>query len=319
MSSMKSEMGSLGVTVRPPGNALGWLLAVIVAVAMLGGLASLRGPLATLSPTYLYGKNALKDFVQEYLLAKAVADGTDPYLPVNVLAARYLGISLDGVYPHPSPHPPPVALLSLPLSALEYPTAAAIWLGVELACLLAAVYLLLRTAGLQPAALPSVAIAVASLAWFPMTDELLLGQLMLPLLLILAAARLALLLGRPILGGTLLGCTMLIKPLTWPVFFVFVVRREWRGLAAAAWAIFLGYTAACWAMGRNESWPTPPGSCPRPLTLSGALTPASRPGVLAGDSSTAPGRRCRSTPGSPPPRSSSRRLPPGPWRPACRP
>ena len=235
--------------LRSPAGALKLLLAVIVAVAVLGGLPSLREPLAAVSPAYLYRKDAIKDFVQEYLLAKALADGIDPYLPINVLAVRYLGISLEETYPHPSPHPPPVAILSLPLTALDYPTAATAWLVTELICLVAAVYLLARTAGLQPTLMPSLAIVAASLAWFPVADELLLGQLMLPLLLILTLGRLALLKGRPVLGGTLLGCAALVKPITWPVLVVFAVMKEWRVLVAAAWVIGIGYTVAGWAMG----------------------------------------------------------------------
>ena len=84
----------IGAGVRSPARALRLLLPAIVAAAVLGGLLSLREPLAAVSPAYLYRENAIKDFAQEYLLAKAVADGTDPYLPINVLAAGYLGISV---------------------------------------------------------------------------------------------------------------------------------------------------------------------------------------------------------------------------------
>ncbi len=242
----------IGAGARSPARAHRLLLSVIVAAAVLGGVPSLQEPLAAVSPAYLYRENAIKDFAQEYLLARALADGTDPYLPIHVLAARYLGISLERTYPHPSPHPPPVAVLSLPLAAFDYPTAATAWLGAELICLVAAVYLLARTAGLQPTLMPSLAIAAVSLAWFPVADELLLGQLMLPLLLILTLARLALLRGRPVLGGSLLGCAALIKPVTWPVLVVFAVRREWRVLVAAAWVIGLGYAVAGWAMGAQR-------------------------------------------------------------------
>jgi Glycosyltransferase family 87 len=181
-----------------------------------------------------------KDFGQEYLLARATLDRIDPYQPIRELGARYVSASGYFDKPYPTPHPPTVALMALPLGLLGYSSAVRIWFGFELVCLLASVALLIQGAGL-PIPLRMVAvIAVALVAWPPMTLELGLGQLTLPVLLGLAGAQVALLARRSVLGGGLLSVTLLIKPIAWPWLIVLAWRREWRALAAAGGVILAG-------------------------------------------------------------------------------
>ena len=85
-----------------------------------------------------------KDFVQEYVLARAIRAGVNPYLPVDELAEIFVAPASGLVPTYPTPHPPPVAVFSLPLSLLAYEQAAVLWFVLEIACLLLAVYLLLR-------------------------------------------------------------------------------------------------------------------------------------------------------------------------------
>jgi hypothetical protein len=83
----------------------------LFALLLLAG-ASVWTSAASLAPPHVY----LKDFMQEYLLAKAALGGVNPYLPLPALARQFISpppvIALD----HPTPHPPPVAVLSLPLA-----------------------------------------------------------------------------------------------------------------------------------------------------------------------------------------------------------
>src|SRR5438477_4059457 len=73
------------------------------------------------------------DFVQDYLLARAILDGRDPYAVAGVeLATRYLPESAPYTIRHVSLHPPAAALVSLPFGLLSYRAARAVWLGLEL-------------------------------------------------------------------------------------------------------------------------------------------------------------------------------------------
>jgi len=181
-----------------------------------------------------------KDFGQEYLLARAIRDGVDPYLPIQTLGARYVGVIGYFDKQHPTPHPPTVGLLAFPLGLLSYPAAVRVWFAFELVCLVAALGMLARATGV-PIRLQSLPVlAVAMVLWPPLTLEIGLGQLMLPLLLALTSAQLALLRGRTPLGGGLLGLSMLIKPIAWPWLIVLVWRRDWRALAAATAVVVAG-------------------------------------------------------------------------------
>src|ERR1700716_621502 len=87
-----------------------------------------------------------KDFGQEYLLARAIRDGVDPYLPIQTLGARYVDVTGYFDRQHPPPRPPTVGLLALPLGLLSYSTAARVWFAFELVCLVAALAMLVRVA-----------------------------------------------------------------------------------------------------------------------------------------------------------------------------
>ncbi len=106
-----------GATPRPkaaaPRHAIGGLIwsqsraarllrRAAVPLAFLFGLTMLRFPMGSLVAPHVYRK----DFLQEYLLARAIAEGVDPYLPIPMLADRFLGQLPVPLFPHPTPHPP---------------------------------------------------------------------------------------------------------------------------------------------------------------------------------------------------------------------
>ena len=99
---------------RQPGMVL--LKYALVLVAAVIGLISLQLIFRSLLRPYVYQK----DFIQEYLLSRAVLDGVDPYLSLPELALRFLGPLPNSVLQHPTPHPPPVAILSLLLGLISY-------------------------------------------------------------------------------------------------------------------------------------------------------------------------------------------------------
>jgi hypothetical protein len=210
------------------------------AVALALGVVAVFYAGGSLSPSQVHWK----DFGQEYLLARAIRDGADPYVPVSTLAERYAAPIGFMDKPHPTPHPPTVGIILLPVAWLSYPVAATTWFVVELACLMAAVQLLAvaNQVPLRARMVPLVALMLA--AWPAIVLELGLGQLTIPILALLAGAQLALERSRPKLAGALIGMSLLLKPLAWPVVIVLALYRDWRAALAAAATTFAGYLVA---------------------------------------------------------------------------
>lgn len=180
-SSSESRMHVLGRLVTSPSRGLSVCRWLLVALGLTIGLKNLSEFLA---PPASYPK----DFIQEYVMARAAAHGVDPYLPPNELARRY-AVHLAGMmFPHPSPHPPPVAVLFLPISALSYSTAAYLWLALGVASVTGASYLFLRGGGRRSPPWETLLVAVALLSWAPVREDLFLGNVNCQLLFTLALA-----------------------------------------------------------------------------------------------------------------------------------
>ena len=176
-----------------------------------------------------------KDFLQDYLLARAVIDGTDPYIGLSTLAAPYADQAVrDRLGPLPTPHPPTVALLVLPLAYLPYHMAAIAWLAIELACLAVTIAILL----------PARWYAIVILAWLPILADLESGQLMIPLLLILSSMYVAMRSGHHVLGGVILGLSFFLKPIAWPLLLVFMIKCRPAATFASVYVALIGYSIA---------------------------------------------------------------------------
>jgi hypothetical protein len=173
-----------------------------------------------------------KDFISPYLLAKAMIQGGDPYLPLPELARIWMSYANYTALDHPTPHPPVFGLFAVPFALLSYEKAAVLWLFFELGCLLASVALLHRW--WRGAARPGwIAVWFAfALGWTPVAQDLWFSQLSCFLLLLMIGAWLSLREGRDAMGGTLLGGLMAFKLLAWPVVLYLVLRRRWRGVIA---------------------------------------------------------------------------------------
>jgi hypothetical protein len=84
----------------------------LVLTAVLVGIRNIRVWLLSLSFPYIFGK----DFIQDFLIAKAVLSGANPYFPAKKLADLFMGpLPIRWIIQHPSPHPPPAALFCLQL------------------------------------------------------------------------------------------------------------------------------------------------------------------------------------------------------------
>lgn len=192
-----------------------------------------------------------KDLQQEYLLAKALVNGVNPYSPLPELTQRWLPGHQIKAFTHPTPHPFAIGWLSLPLAALTFPQAATAWLIFECLCLLLSIILWRRLRG-QPLDLRAVALSFAVLlAWHPLSLELYTGQLSLVLLPLFLAAWLALRKGREVQGGLFLGSLVVLKMAGAPLLLWLAWQRRWRAVGAAA-ALWTG--AHLLAMGLH-GWP----------------------------------------------------------------
>jgi hypothetical protein len=160
------------------------------------------------------------DFAQDYFLARAVVSGIDPYLPLHELGVQF---GVPNQISHSSTHPPSFAVLCLPLALLSFQQAAFIWLVLGLISLLLSLHLLFGVKGIG---LP--VICLAAIAWPPVLFDLALGQLMLPQLLLLTLAWLALRSQKDMLGGMLLGLTISIKLIAWPLLIFLLIRKRFK-------------------------------------------------------------------------------------------
>lgn len=224
-----------------------WLIRLIplvgltlVAIQRIMMLISVQG-----DPESLYRK----DFLQEYVMVRAVAAGENPYLPVTQLAARYIGAQSQIPFAHPTPHSPIIGLLLLPLALVDYVTAATWWLGVSLGALLVgmiAVFYLMT--GRWALGWPIV-LGALSLTWAPVISDLAVGNLNIILMCLLAGCLVALRVGRSLVAGVLVGLSLLIKPIAWPLVAVLLWRRDYRAVVGTLAINVVGYLLVGWIIG----------------------------------------------------------------------
>jgi hypothetical protein len=218
---------------------------VLVILGAVMGFLGLQYCVTSLLRPYVYQK----DFIQEYLLARAVLRGIDPYLPLPELALRFLGSLPNSVLQHPTPHPPPVAIISLPLGLLSYERAAIVWFLFEMVCVAVSIRLLLRWLGGRSGWALTIFLTFLAFAWTPFRDEVTVGQLMTPLLVLLIGAWLALRSGKQTLGGILLGCLVALKLMAWPIVIFLALRKNWRAVIAAGVTGAIAHLGAALLMG----------------------------------------------------------------------
>jgi hypothetical protein len=172
------------------------------------------------------------DFIVYWEAARRLSAHLDPYNTAAASAAAWKQLSIaHPPYPLPYAYLPELAWLLTPLGRLSFRTANAVWLGASLVCIGAALGLLIsiarRDAKHPDAATLLVCAATITVASVSGIAE---GQVD-GLLLLLAALALALLPGRRLLAGALLGLAAALKPqILWFVPLALLMVREWRTL-----------------------------------------------------------------------------------------
>jgi hypothetical protein len=198
--------------------------------------------------------------LQEYLLARAALSGVNPYQPLSELGRRFInenpfpGGQTHLVSPHLTPHPPPVALFSLPLGKLSLQQVSIAWLLLEFACLFMAMYLLLNGLSCGKRLMLTTLLTVISLSWGPVRDELVLGQWGFILLLLLVAVWLSFRGERKILSGIFLGMVISLKLFAAPVVIFLLIKRNWKAVFSAGMIVLATNFMASLVIGSDQVW-----------------------------------------------------------------
>ncbi len=215
------------------------------------GIAALSGVIAGKQLFASFGSNEVhcRDFIQEYVFAKAVLAGDDPYLPMPKMVERYFDPAPKVNWSHPAPHTPVTAVLSIPLAWLDYPLAAFLWLMLELT-----LFLLIWTAYFRWWGEPiswrmRATLVLLSLSLGPVIQELWFGNLSMILLAFLVAAWFSLRGGRDVAGGVWLGLAIAVKLTGWPVVLFLLAKGRWRAVVASGVVVIGLHAVAVGVMG----------------------------------------------------------------------
>jgi hypothetical protein len=201
---------------------------VLVGIVVILGMVRLRTILVLLGVPETY---TIRDSTTYYLMAKAITAGENPYLPLNELANKFIGTSQ--FYPHPALCTPFTGILSIPLAFFSVNKSSTIWFGFEMICLaIVAMMLTILWKG-RLVWVTAILTFALSLAWFPIMVDLLYGQLSILITVFLIATLLALSKNRKILAGVLIGFSVAIKLITWPLILYFALRKNWRALISS--------------------------------------------------------------------------------------
>jgi hypothetical protein len=196
------------------------------------------------------------DFFQEWASAKNYRTGLPIYAPHSQTIPRYLGLDVEGLSPDAvrvridvNAHPPASVLLAIPFASLDYPDAVLAWNLASLGLFAISVAALARALG-APWSVWSVApAAVLLLLCSPFRQQVGQGQLNLVLLSLLTAAWLADRSGKSVWAGAAVGAATAVKLFPGFLGLYFVLRRDWKALAAFALALACVSAVSLAAMG----------------------------------------------------------------------
>ncbi len=197
-------------------------------------------------------QNARGDFANYYTAARLVADGQPlgrayrDFVWFQKQIDRY-GIShqLGGFIPHP----PPTALVMLPLASLEPLAAKRMWIGLNLALAIGIVVLTARITALHW--LP-VAIIFLSTG-FGLINNFLFGQMYLLLLATIVGGLYLQQHGYPLLAGIALGSMIPMKYVGAFFLIYFAWKKEWRLVISTALTCLAVIAISLWLQGA-EVW-----------------------------------------------------------------
>ena len=211
---------------RPGARGVAWPRLARTLVRAGAVAASVAGLLTfVLAPLQGRFTGEFEDFRAYHDAGSALNHGTDPYA---AFVTQTPNVALTGF-----DYPPLVAWLCRPLGALPEATAATLWLWLGLGCTVAGCLVVMRS--LLPARWPRTELAMlTSMLFGPALYNLWHGQMNPVVFLLLALGLRAWVSGRQTACGAWLGLAASIKLAPAVLLLLFVRRRWWRGLGAAA-------------------------------------------------------------------------------------
>ena len=190
----------------------------------LAGFGIVVLAVSSLSPRIEYA-----DFIEDYVSARAILFGDNPYAPLDDLIHRYVpaGIARFG---HVNAHPPVLVLTSLPLARLPYEVAAQLWLAISIALL----YFIGRALKL------SVWGSLAFASWPPIWGAIALGGSEMLLLGLIVAGCASARQGRDWRAGSPIGAAAALKLYPILCFMPFIVQRRVKVITGGVVVLALG-------------------------------------------------------------------------------
>lgn len=177
--------------------------------------------------TRLPGRSTRWDFSIYYLSGRALLQGEDPYTSDFGPPARRLGLEAGDIT-HAA-HPPTFLLCVAPLALLAPKAAYWTWMGLNAACLAAALAILLGpSSGLRANA--RWALAALALFYYPVTFHFEYSQSNIPILLLLVLMMRCMEVGRDRAAGLCLAFASLLRIFPALLIGYLVLQRRWRVL-----------------------------------------------------------------------------------------
>jgi hypothetical protein len=220
---------------------------LILITSILTGFGGVVSTINSLKEDFIY----TKDIAQEYVLAKAIWAREDPYRPILEMLRDYVRSDIADfkALPHPTPHPPSLTLFVLPIGLLDYTTFVYLWLIIECALLVAAIYSLLKWINIQNLRFWTLVFTFALVGWIPVALDLRFGQFSIPLLFLLSWFWLTLRAGKNMAAGALLGISIALKIMAWPLSLILLLRQNWQALGCCVVIVLISNLAAIGILG----------------------------------------------------------------------
>jgi Glycosyltransferase family 87 len=237
------------ITDPHPNNRANRLYNVVLLILLLCAASEfiVRGPLR-----FAHAAN-FNDFISPYIQTRAWIHGLDPYSPQNLLrlwpadSEHYDFLAHDFaegtlVYKHgiPTAYPLTAFVLLVPVAALPWPVAHAVWLIITALVFAITVISLMWTAKLLPREKNEwnrrgLVFLTLALALAPFHTGLAAGSIVTIAVAASAVALFAAERDRDLIAGILLAAAVCLKPqIGLPFLFYYLLRRRWRIVGATA-------------------------------------------------------------------------------------
>jgi hypothetical protein len=200
-----------------------------IVLIFLGGFATIYRSFDSITLENVFRK----DFFQDYLFARAILAGLNPYLPLPILKEAFF-LEVDTlIFPHPTPHPPMISLFIVPFGLLEYQVAATIWLALSVVLFTYAILEMSRR---------FLLITNTTLLWFfvllalgtrVIQIDLIVGQFNAIILLSCTMFLISLVNKNYIISGIWLGVSLSVKLFGVPILLYLCLKRKWLVVISA--------------------------------------------------------------------------------------